>query len=310
MSNSGSAAANLLEASTNDDSASFGIDVAPFASALKTIGTNAAPIRTYATAAKAIPLGPQTIVIGGAPAGSYDPLSKLAPVKTALYAAQAHAVDVLGCVDSLHYWAVAGATEMVGPITTSLQAARAVLERVPAGGTLSPEDAQTVQTHMQMAVIYMQLVQMSISQIASGVGAFTAQILNDHETLAKGPLALARVVEEVGQQVNADAMAYVLNPMSRGIGETILQIGRTFIAAANQTSAVIGNAMTEHETMRGAATALANASETARLKVEAAHTLVARADSASLSTVMRRLNLTSAIASWNQFVDFFTRSGL
>ncbi|HEX8251835.1 MAG TPA: hypothetical protein VF846_01715 [Thermoanaerobaculia bacterium] len=310
MSDSG-AAADLLETSANDaDSESFGIDVAPFASSIKTIGTNAAPIRTYATAARAIPMGPQPIVIGGSPAGSYDPLSNRADVKTALYAAQAHAQDVLQSIDSLHAWADGGATEMVGQITTPLQTARAVLERVPSGGTLSPEDAQTIYTQIQLAVIYIQLVQMVISQIANSVRSFTTQILNDHETLARGPLALAQVVEEVGRQINADALPYIINPLSRGIGETILQIGRTFIAAATQTSAVIGNAMTEHEAMRAAATALANASETARAKVEAAHNAVARADSASLSVVMRRLNLNSAIASWNQFADFFTRSGL
>lgn len=311
MTEAGSADANLLHAAVNDgDSASLGIDVAPFASAWKTIGTTASPIRTYARAADAIPLGPQPIIIGGSPAGFYDPLSNHAPVKTALYRAQAHAHDVLDQIDALHRWADGGATQLAAEITTPLAAVRTILERVPSGGALSPEDEGAIQAQLQMAMLYIQLAYMAISQMANGVGAFAEQILNDHETLAHGPLALSRVVEEVGQKINADAMPYVLNPMSRGIGETILQIGRTFIAAATQTSTVIGNAMTEHEAMRGAATALSNATESARGKVEAARNAVARADSASLSAVLRRLNLTTAISSWNQFADFFTRSGL
>ena len=42
-----------------------------------------------------------------------------------------------------------------------------------------------------------------------------------------------KVGQEIGKQISDEAMKYVLNPMSRGIGEAMLQVGRAFIAATD-----------------------------------------------------------------------------
>ena len=105
-------------------------------------------------------------------------------------------------------------------------------------------------------------------------------------------------------------MPYVLNPMSRGIGETMLQVGRAFISATDRVGGVIGNAMLGHEGMRGAASALATAASTAHAKYEAAANAFYRADSATMSITLRKLQLTTSIQSWIQFAEFFERSGL
>ena len=106
-------------------------------------------------------------------------------------------------------------------------------------------------------------------------------------------------------------MKYVLNPMARGIGETMLQIGRAFIAATSRVGGVIGNAMLGHEAMRGGASALATSRQhRPRAKYEAAANAFYRADTATMSITLHKLQLTTAIQSWNQFAEFFERSGL
>ena len=175
---------------------------------------------------------------------------------------------------------------------------------------MSAADMARAREQMQLAWVHTMMVSMGINQLAGGIKNFLSNIIIDHETLARGPLELIKVGQEIGKQISDEAMKYVLNPMSRGIGETMLQIGRAFIAATDRVGGVIGNALLGHEAMRGGATALATAASAAHAKYDAAANAFYRADSATMSTTLRKLQLTTSIQSWNQFAEFFERSGL
>jgi hypothetical protein len=295
---------------SGDDAGSLGFDSVALPAALRSIASSSAPIRTYAALMKAIPLGPQPIVIGGQSAGTFDPLAKRPELANALHVAQRNADNVLSYLDTLHAWASGAGADLLGNITKPLAAAKVILDKVPVGGSLSAADAAAISTHIHGAHVFIQLVTMAMGQIASGVKTFLNQLVTDHATLAGGPLDLASASQDVARQISDQAQKYVINPMTRGIGETMLQIGREFTAAADRTAAVIGTAMTGLEAMRTGASALAVAAATAVVKVDKAATAVASADSATLSAVLRRINLAPAIASWEQFDEFFKRSGL
>ena len=289
---------------------SLAIDAASLGSAARAIANNSSPVMAYVQAVRAIPMGEQSILVSGSVAGHYDVLSKRPELKSALYGAIHRGDEVAGHMSSLHGWAAGGARKIAAMVTPPLETLRSILAAVPAGGTMSDGDVTRAREQMQIAWVNSMMVSMAVNQIGSGIDNFLSNIIIDHETLARGPLELIKVGREIGKQVSDEAMKYVLNPMARGIGETMLQIGRAFIAATDRVGGVIGNAMLGHEAMRGGASALAAAATTARVKYEAAANAFARADSATMSTTLRKLQLTTSIQSWNQFAEFFERSGL
>jgi hypothetical protein len=289
---------------------SLEFDVAPLAAAIAPLATSTGPIMQYVAAVRAIPMGEQPIIIGGQRAGAYDVLSKRPELKAALYNAIRRAEGLASYMDTLHNWANGGATQMEGLITPPLETIRTILAAVPAGGTINAADLRRIVEQMQLASVHAWMVSMGMTQIGAGIHDFLSHIIIDHDTLANGPLALGKMAQEIGQQISAEAMPYVLNPMSRGIGETILQIGRTFIAAIDNVSRVIGNARIGHEAMGLAATALATFAATATSKYQAAASAVNASNEATMSVTLRKLQLSMAIASWKQFADFFNRSGL
>jgi hypothetical protein len=289
---------------------SLAIDAASLGAAAKAIANSSGPVMTYVQAVRAIPMGEQPIIVSGNVAGHYDVLSKRPELKSALYAAIRRGDEIAGHMSTLHDWAAGGARKIAGMVTPSLESLRAILASVPSGGTMSDSDVVRAREQMQIAWVNTMMVSMGINQIGSGINNFLSNIIVDHDTLARGPLELNKVGQEIGKQISDEAMKYVLNPMARGIGETILQIGRAFIATTDRVGGVIGNAMLGHEAMRGGASALATAATTARAKYEAAASAFYRADSATMSTTLRKLQLTTSIQSWNQFAEFFERSGL
>jgi hypothetical protein len=289
---------------------SLELDVAPMAVALRAIAGNSGPVMSYVAAVRAIPMGEQPIIIGGKVAGQYDVLSKRPELKAALYGAIRRADDIASHMDTLHNWAGGGATQIVGLISPPLETVRSILATVPSGGAVSAADVPRIREQMQIATVHTWMVSMGMTQIGAGIHNFLSHIIVDHDTLAGGPLELGRVAQEVGQQISAEAMPYILNPLSAGIGETILQIGRAFIAAIDGVARVLRSAMVGHEAMRGGASALATFAGSARSKYEAASAAVSASDAATMSVTLRKLQLSTAIESWKQFAEFFKRSGL
>ena len=289
---------------------SLELDFAPLGAAVRALGANSNPVTSYVNAVRAIPMGEQPIIIGGQVAGRYDPLAKRPELKAALYGVIHRAEEISGAMSTLHLWAAGGATQIIGSIVPPLEIVRTILAAIPAGGAVSDADRGRICEQMQLASVQTWLVSMGMGQIGTALHNFLSHIGVDHDTLAGGPFELRRVSDEVGKQISADAMPYVLNPMARGIGETMLQIGRTFIATIDHLAAVLGNALVGHEAMGGAASALATAATSARSKYQAASAAVSASDSATMSVTLRKLQLSAAIQSWKQFADFFTRSGL
>ena len=298
------------DALLSSEADSLAIDAASLGAAARAIANSSSPVMTYVQAVRAIPMGEQPLIVSGNVVGRYDVLSKRPELKSALYAAIRRGDEVAGHMSTLHGWAAGGARGIAGMVTPPLESLRSILAAVPAGGSMSTADVARAREQMQLAWVHTMMVSMGISQLGAGINNFLSNVIIDHETLARGPLELFKVGQEIGKQISDEAMKYVLNPMARGIGETMLQIGRAFIAATDRVGGVIGNAMLGHEAMRGGASALATAANTARAKYEAAANAFYRADSATMSITLRKLQLTTAIQSWNQFAEFFERSGL
>lgn len=289
---------------------SLELDFSPLGTAVRALGANSNPVMSYVNAVRAIPMGEQPMIIGGQVAGKYDPLAKRPELKAALYGVIHRAEEIAGHMSTLHGWATGGATQIIADIVPRLETVRTILAAIPPGGAVNDADRLRIREQMQLASIHTWMVSMGMTQIGTGMHNFLSHIGVDHDTLAGGPFELRKVSDEVGRQISADAMPYVLNPMARGIGETMLQIGRAFIAAIDHLAAVLGSALAGHEAMGGAASALATAATSARSKYEAASAAVAASDSATMSVTLRKLQLSAAIQSWKQFADFFTRSGL
>jgi hypothetical protein len=289
---------------------SLELDFAPLGSALLTLGASVSPLMSYVNAVRAIPMGEQPIILDGKVAGKYDALAKRPELKAALYGVIHRANEIAGHMDTLHIWAGGGATKLIEEIVPPLEKVRAILAATPAGAAISAADQQTVREQMQRVSVFTMMAGMVMTQVGTGMHNFLSNIGVDHDTLAGGPYELRKVADELGKQISDEAMPYVLNPIYRGIGETMLQIGRVFIAAINHLSTVLGNALAGHEAMGGTASALAVAASSAHSKYEAAANAVAASDAATMSVTLRKLQLSAAIQSWKQFADFFTRSGL
>ena len=98
-------------------------------------------------------------------------------------------------------------------------------------------------------------------------------------------------------------MPLVTHPIYSGIGNAMLEVGRVFLNSIDKFSQVLGNALTGHEAMDGAASALAAAASNAWTKYDAAASVFA-SDDATMSVTLRKIELATAIESWNQFATF------
>jgi hypothetical protein len=299
---------------TNDaltaEPSSLAFDTAPLGAALRTIASNKEPLMRYVAAVRAIPLGEQPIVIGGNVVSHYDVLSKRPELKSALWNALQRANDLAGNMDTLHIWAASAAVNIVGEITPLLESVSTILAAVPSGGSINPADLQRIREKMQMVTVHVWMVRMAMDQVSRGIKNFVSNIFVDHDTFAAGPLELHKVRAEVGQQISDEAMPYVLKPVTSGIGNAMLEVGRAFLATIDGLIQVLGNALVGHEAMQGAASALATAASTAWTKYEAGASAVWAADAAKMSVTLRKMQLTEAIESWKQFATFFSKSNL
>jgi len=289
---------------------SLGFDVAPMAAAVRTIVETRDPIMNYIKAARAIPMGEQPIVVDGSVGSYYDVLAKKPAFKSALYQAIQRANGLADNMSTLHSWATGNAVLIIGNINPPLEIVRSILAAVPSGGTINPADLPRIREQMQMASMYVMLLRMAMKQITTGITDFLTHFIIDHDTFAAGPLELGRMREEVGRQISEDAMPLVLNPFYEGIGKAMLQVGRVFLAAIDLLAQVLVNSRTGHEAMNGAASALGTAAATAWTKYDAAATAVYASDSATMSVTLRKLQLTTAIESWKQWAEFFSKSNL
>ena len=289
---------------------SLAFDIGPMAAAAKTIRDTRDPLLNYVTVVRAISLGEQPIVVDGHEARRYDVLEKKPQLKSALWNAIRRTDDVVSSMSLLHSWAAGGAVQAVGIINPALETVRSILNAVPAGGTVPAAELPRIREQMQMVTVYSWMARSGMNSITSGLHNFLSGIHVDHDIFATGPLELNRVKDEVGRQVSEAAMPYKLNPITAGIGEAMLQVGRTLLSAIDRLSQNLGNALAGHEAMQGAASALATASTTAWTKYDAASTAVYAADSTTMSVTLRKLQLTTAIESWKQFAKFFSESNL
>lgn len=289
---------------------SLAFDIAAMAAAARTIGETRDPLMNYVAVVRAISLGEQPIVIDGREARRYDVLEKKPELKSALWNAIRRTDDVVSSMSLLHNWAAGGAVQAVGIINPALETVRTILNAVPTGGTVPAAELPRIREQMQMVTVYSWMARTGMSQITTGLRNFLSGIHVDHDIFATGPLELNRVKDEVGRQISEAAMPYVLNPITRGIGEAMLQVGRTTLSAIDRLSQNLGNALAGHEAMQGAASALATAASTAWTKYDAASAAVYAADSTTMSVTLRKLQLTTAIESWKQFAKFFSESNL
>lgn len=292
------------------DPGSLAFDVAPLAAAARGIAASRDPLMSYVAAVRAIPMGEQPIIVDGREGARYDVLAKKPQLRTALYEAIRHANDLADSMTALHNWAAGGAAHYVGLIVPPLEIVRSILAAVPVGGAVSAADVPRIREQMLTVNAHALVVRMSLNQIGTGIRAFLSHIMVDHDTFAGGPLELRRMTDEIGRQISDDAMPLVLDLMSSGVGKAMLQVGRAFIDAVERLSRVLGNALVGHEAMGGAASALAAASANAWAKYDAAAGAVYSADAATMSVVLRKLQLTAAVESWKQFAAFFADSQL
>ena len=281
------------------------LDVPAIGDAAVRIATRNDGMRAYIAAILAVPIGPQPVIVGGKKAADYDPLAKQAPFKAALMRAQASAGAIRGNLDTLHLLAAGGAREQADSIIAPLQQ---VVDLVQ-GESVTPEQQGRIVIGMGTAWAHTMILAMTLEQVSRGVTDFLGRLVEDHETLSRGPLALRPVVDEVRRGIAADAQPYLLNPMTAGIGKTFLDIGNAVLVTVDRLDAAIGRALEGHEAMQAGASALGVAMGSVRVKYEAAYAAAGRASRADLPDAMRRYRLNTAIASWNQFADFFTRSG-
>lgn len=289
---------------------SLAFDVAPMAAAARTIVTSRDPLLNYVAVVRAISLGEQPVMMDGREITRYDVLAKKPELKSALWNAIRRTDDLVSNMSALHNWADGGALGAVGQINPALEIVRGIFNAVPAGGTVPAADLPRIREQMQIVSVYVWMVRTAMNQISAGLRNFLSNIQVDHDIFATGPLELNRVKEAVGKDISEAAMPYVLNPIYRGIGEAMLQAGRSFLAAIDHLTQNLGNSLVGHEAMQGAVSALATASGTAWTKYDAAAAAVFASDTATMSVTLRKLQLTTAIESWKQFAKFFSESNL
>lgn len=287
---------------------SLAFDVAPLGAALKRLGSTKDPILKYIAKVRTIPMGQQPVKVDGIEVARYDVLAKKPQLKSALHEAIYHVNDVDGHLVALHNWANGGATQMVGNIVPPLQSIQSILKT--SGSKISAADVQRIKEQMAITATHIQIVKWALTTVTHGMERFISNLTADHDTFASGPYELHSVYIELGTQISEDARPYVLNPLSRGIGEAMLQVGRSFLASIEHLGQNLVDALAVHEAMGLAASALATACNTAFVKYEAGANAIARATPETMSATGMKLQIGTAITSWNQFAQFFSESDL
>lgn len=287
------------------------LDVGAIEAGVRAFVANRADVAAYVAVIAAVPLGPQPIVIDGQRSGEFDPLARFAPLRTALQTAQAHGESMGGALRTLHAWASPGLDDYVRLVTDPLVQVQEVLAAVPAGGEATPEQARRLHEQLYYSETYARLLLApAVRSTRAQVLDFLAHLVADHDTLANGPLAVADAAREIDAQVRDQAMPYVLNPVTSGIGNVMLEIGRAMHVQLDRLAAALRTALAGHEGMRTGISALATAVETAVVKLAAGVAAAQRAAADQLPLVVRQLEVGKAIASWRQFVEFLHGSGL
>ncbi len=289
---------------------SLDFDIAPMKAAVKSLVENRQPLMNYVTAVRAIALGEQPVIVDGKVSSHWDVLNKKPDLRSRLYDAKSHADTLADSMSTLHMWATGVANKIVADINTPLEKVRKILDAVPTGGTVKPADVPIIQQDMMTVRVQVWMVSMAMTQITGGIRSFLNHFISDHDMFAGGPYELGRMKEELGRQISEEAMPWVLNPVTSGIGKAMLQVGTAFLNSIEGLIQVLGNALTNHEAMGGAVSALATASSNAWTKYEAAANAVSASDTATMSVTLRKLKLSTAIDSWNQFAQFFSESNL
>jgi hypothetical protein len=289
---------------------SLDFDIAPMRAAVKSLVENREPLMKYTTSVRRIPMGEQPVIVDGRISSQWDVLAKKPDLRSRLYEAKSHADSLADSMSTLHMWATGTAKKIVGDINPPLEKVRKILDAVPTGGTVSPADVTIIQQEMMTVRVQVWMVSMAMTQITGGIRNFLTHLISDHDMFAAGPYELRRMKDEVGRQISDEAMPFVLNPITSGIGNAMLQVGAAFLNSIEALIQVLGNALTNHEAMGGAVSALATASSNAWTKYEAAANAVFASDAAKMSVTLRKLKLSTAIESWNQFATFFSESNL
>jgi hypothetical protein len=288
------------------------LDVAAIETGVRAFVANRAGVAAYVAAIAAVPLGPQPIVIDGQRAGEFDPFSKLAPQRAGLAAAQAHGESMAGALSNLHGWASSpGLDPYVRLVTDPLAKVQEVLTAIPSGGAPSSEQARQMMEQLYQAELYARgILGPAVTTTRNTVFNFLSHLVDDHDTLANGPLAVAGAMEAIDRNVSEQAMKYLLNPLTSGLGNILLEMGRGMHAHLERLIAAMRTALAGHEGMRTGISALATAVETAVVKLQGGVAAAQRASGAQLPVVVRKLEVGKAIVSWQQFLDFLHRSGL
>ena len=289
------------------DPESLAFDVAPMAAAAKKLASTKDPVVKYVAQVRTIPMGEQPIKVDGVVVSHYDVLAKKPELKAKLYTAIHHAEDVEGYLLALHNWSKGAATQMAGYIVGPLEAIQTILN---ASTKISDADLRRIREQMQYVAMYTQLVKTAMNSNAFGIQRFISGLATDHDTFASGPYELHSVYTELGAQISADAMPFVLDLKSRGIGEAMLQVGRAFLGSIEHLGQKMVDALAVHEAMGTSVSALATACKNALEKYEPAANEVALANSETIRPTMRKLHIGNAITSWNDFAKFFSETDL
>lgn len=268
------------------------------------------PVQSYLAVIARVPLGARPIVIGGQVAGSYDPLDKQPELRRGLQAAQRHAEELSGYLYALHSWASGGLDDLIGKITAALSCIHDLLATVPSGGALTESQSRLAVEQMSHASLYSWLIGLSAGQARQGVGEFLAFLGNDHETLTRGPAEVEGNLQKTKNDVLAESLRYMTNPVTAPIGQIIAQSGGQVIAALEQLLGPLREALRGHQEMRTGVSALATAVQSLQGKYAAAEQAVTQGSPADKTALLRKLKIDVAIASWNQFSEFIKKSGL
>jgi hypothetical protein len=268
-----------------------------------------ASVYAYIDAIRAVAVGPQPIVIGGQPSGTFDPLQNLPDVASGVHAAKYHADAVAQQLDFLHGWAqghIRGAVDLVlGPVKTM----RDIFVAVPSGGTLTEEQIGQIGGQMYAAKFMTGMLASTARQTRQGIQDFLTQLPNDHKALSDGPYALARVRGKIESDFRDLAMKYIFNPVTAGIGNVILQIGGQFLKSVDKLSGTLSTALQGHEAMRSGIGAFATGIEAVMDKYVLGEKALYKADRETATVALRRFDLNRAVSSWEQLRDFVLNSG-
>lgn len=292
------------------DTPSLAFDSAPAAAGARQFVNSRASVVAYINAITAVPLGAQPIVLSGQQVGTYDPLAKQEPLRKALVQAKSNADGVASVLAHLHGLAGGHIRTLDEWVLKPLTAVRDLLAPLPADGSLTPSQSQEAQTQITMAFMMVKIFMPQFTDVRDRIHYFLTQLGPDHDTLASGPTAVNDAMARVESDARAAGMPYVLNPMTAPIGNMIFNIGGQFLGHLRVLAAALTRALEGHEAMRGGISALGVLGETIVVKYASGERALTKATDPKERTIaLRRMDLNTAVRSWEQFRDFILNSG-